>query len=157
MTGPVRGLPATPPGFFMINQAHRRSDLRSVLPPYSRASATAFLFLPLETTRAETSATLRVARLPEHEVRGECEGRGARWWLLSAAATDAASRLTRKLLRRWQQIHTRTAVRALLNGERRVKNSLQQIALVNARGRTYAQALAFLQQHNLIGVFRGEI
>ena len=38
-----------------------------------------------------------------------------------------------------------------------MKNLFQQIALIDARGRTYAQTLAFLQQHDLIGVFRGEV
>jgi len=38
-----------------------------------------------------------------------------------------------------------------------VKNLFQQIPLINARWRTYAQALALMEQHNLIGVFRGEI
>jgi len=45
----------------------------------------------------------------------------------------------------------------LLDGQRRVKNLFQQVALINAGWRTYAQALAFLEKHNLIGVFRGEI
>jgi hypothetical protein len=70
LAGPLRGLPATPPGL----QALRRSGLRSVVPPYSRASATASLFLSRFKSRVKQVQPAAVARLPEHEVRDDCEG-----------------------------------------------------------------------------------
>jgi hypothetical protein len=67
------------------------------IPPYSRASATAFLF-PLDLGRGLNKCNpIEVARLPEHEVRGDCEG-------LKPAVDDdvpavnyAAPGLTRKI------------------------------------------------------------
>jgi hypothetical protein len=55
----MRGLPATAPG--LKTQRFAAVACAVLIPPYSRASATA------------------LHRLPEHEVRGGCEGRvGAR-------------------------------------------------------------------------------
>ena len=44
-----------------------------------------------------------------------------------------------------------------LHGERCLENLFEQFALVDAGGRADAQALAFLQQHDLVGVLAGEI
>jgi len=98
-----------------------------------------------------------VARLPEHEVRDDCEGPKPTVDDDMPRFKYAAPGLTRKHLRCRQQIHTRTAVRAFLDRERRLKNLFQQIALIHACRRTYPQALSLLQQHNLVRVFRGEI
>ena len=47
------------------------------IPPYSRASATAFLVARWYRTLAQVQP-LKAHRLPVHEVRGDCEGRDAR-------------------------------------------------------------------------------
>src|SRR5258708_22510925 len=98
-----------------------------------------------------------VARLPEHEVRGDCEGARSPLVVAKCREKGRGARVNEKILRTWQQIHTRTTVRTLLDGQRRVKNLFQQITLIDACGRAYAQALAFLQQHDLISIFGREI
>src|SRR6266852_6677502 len=89
--GPVRGLPATTPGFsvrlwprqFTVTLTGSAKRFVAVtcavsIPPYSRASATAFL-LASRLIRGPTKCNpIRIARLPEHEVRGDSEGREAR-------------------------------------------------------------------------------
>jgi hypothetical protein len=56
-----------------------------------------------------------------------------------------------------RHIHTRTAGRAELHGERRLKNLFEQFALEDARGRSNAKTFALLKKCNLIGVLAGEI
>src|ERR1700730_9859098 len=51
-------------------------------------------------------------------------------------------------------MHAWTPRWADLDIERRVKNLLEQLPLVDGSGRTYAQAGAVMQQHNLVGKFR---
>ena len=65
--------------------------------------------------------------------------------------------LTRKNLGCWQNVHARPAARTLLDGERGLKNLFEQIALKNAGRWADAQALAFLQQDDLVGIFAGEV
>ena len=56
-----------------------------------------------------------------------------------------------------RHIHTRTARRAELHGERRLKNLFEQFALEDARGRSNAKTFALLKKRNLIGILAGEI
>src|SRR5882757_10807479 len=79
VSGPVRGLPTMTPGFPDPNGPTKRFIAVTCavsIPPYSRASATAFLlFFPLDFRGCNKCNLIRVARLPEHEVRGDSEGR----------------------------------------------------------------------------------
>jgi len=56
-----------------------------------------------------------------------------------------------------RHIHTGTARRAELHGERRLKNLFEQFALEDARGRSNAKTLALLKQRDLVGVLASEI
>jgi hypothetical protein len=92
------------------------------IPPYSRASATAFLSLASIRSRGNKCNPIEVARLPVHEVRDDCEGPKPTVDDDMPRFRHAAPGLTKKHLRCWQQIHTRTTVRAFLDRERRLKN-----------------------------------
>jgi len=78
----MRGLPTMTPGFPDPDGPTKRFIAVTCavsIPPYSRASATAFLlFFPLDFEDVNKCNLIRVARLPEHEVRGDSEGREAR-------------------------------------------------------------------------------
>jgi hypothetical protein len=78
----MRGLPTMTPGFpdpNGANQALHRSDLRSLDSAVQSRVGDGFLVLfPSRLSRAEQVQPDRIARLPEHEVRGDGEGRGAR-------------------------------------------------------------------------------
>ena len=56
-----------------------------------------------------------------------------------------------------QQGHARPARNRHFHSQRRLKDLLKQFPLVNAGGRTDAQALPFLQKHDLVSVFADEI
>src|SRR6266851_1009333 len=118
-------------------------------PPYSRAAATAYnLAVPKKLEPA--------IRLPEHEVRGECDlQRGAAGLGLTRrrapAAADGPTLCSR------QNVDARSAGGTKFHSERRLENLFEQFALINVRGRTDAQATAALHQDDLIGILRGEI
>jgi hypothetical protein len=78
IAGPVRGLPATTPGF-CGSQTFRRSDLRSLDSAVQSRVGDGFLACSRLESRVEQVQPDWVARLPEHEVRGDGEGHGARW------------------------------------------------------------------------------
>ena len=75
----MRGLPAALPGFLncdpiRVDQAIRRSDLRSLDSAIQSRVGDGFLVVALRWSAPSKRNPVRVARLPEHEVRGECEG-----------------------------------------------------------------------------------
>jgi hypothetical protein len=126
-------------------------------PPYSRASATACL-------RWRASATVKVARLPVREVRGNCKGAKP-----TVGCGEAADQVPEdKILKdaspflaagfcptyrsdpkhgvSWfcQNAYPRTPGRAELHGKRRVKNLFEQFALVDRSRRADAKTFAAL-------------
>ena len=67
----MRGLPATTPKVLAI----RRSDLRSLDSAVQSRVGDGFLAVPLDLVRELNKCNpMEVARLPEHEVRGDCQG-----------------------------------------------------------------------------------
>src|SRR5579863_4917230 len=70
---------------------------------------------------------------------------------------DRSAGVDAKKLSCRQNVYARPATRTLLNGERGLENLFEQIALENAGWGSDAQALAFLQQDDLVGVFAGEV
>ena len=98
----MRGLPTMTPGFPDPNgasQALHRSDLRSLDSAVQSRVGDGFLVVfPLDFRGCNKRNLIRVARLPEHEVRGDSEGRSP----LVVAKCRYNGRgvgLTRKLLR----------------------------------------------------------
>src|SRR5580704_10311603 len=80
-------------------------------------------------------------------------------WVIQVPHSEA-----RRLGERWncylfcrRHVHTRSARRAELYGERRLKNLFEQFALEDARGRPNAKTFALLKKCDLIGVLAGEI
>jgi hypothetical protein len=57
-----------------VDQAIRRSDLRSLDSAIQSRVGDGFLVMALRWSASSKRNPVRVARLPEHEVRGECEG-----------------------------------------------------------------------------------
>jgi hypothetical protein len=102
----MRGLPTMTPGFPDPNgasQALHRSDLRSLDSAVQSRVGDGFLVVfPLDFRGCNKRNLIRVARLPEHEVRGGSEGREARYWLLKCRYKGRGVGLTRKLLRTGQ-------------------------------------------------------
>ena len=121
--GPMRGLPATLPGFSStlagqlqvtlagvkprshpcrVGQALRRSDLRSLDSALQSRVGDGFL-VPVSRFRSRTEQVrpVEVARLPEHEVRDDCEGPRPAVDGNVPRFKGAAPGLTRKHLRRW--------------------------------------------------------
>src|SRR5579859_6428317 len=70
---------------------------------------------------------------------------------------DRSAGVDAKKLSCRQNVYARPATRTLINGERGLENLFEQIALENAGWGSDAQALAFLQQDDLVGVFAGEV
>ena len=60
-------------------------------------------------------------------------------------------------LRSRQNVDARTPVRRHLNRQLRLENLFKQVALINGGRRPDAQALAFLQQHNLVSIFANKV
>ncbi len=102
----MRGLPTMTPGFSgpkRASQALHRSDLRSLDSAVQSRVGDGFLVVfPLDFRGCNKRNLIRVARLPEHEVRGGSEGREARYWLLKCRYKGRGVGLTRKLLRTGQ-------------------------------------------------------
>src|SRR6476646_11266405 len=98
-------------------------------------------------------------RLPVHEVRGDCGGRGGPLLVIQVPRHKP-----RRWGERWnsysfckRHVHARTARRAEFHGERRLKHLFEQLALENARGRANAETFAFLKKRDLVGVLACEI
>src|SRR5260370_5088527 len=68
-----------------------------------------------------------------------------------SASADAPSLCSRKNSDAWPPVG------AELHRERRLENLFEQLALIDARGRTDTQAAAALHQDDLVGIFRGEV
>src|SRR5579859_574475 len=101
----------------------------------------------------------RTHRLPVHEVRGDCGGRGGPLRVIQVPQGEP-----RRWGERWnsysfcsRHIHARTARRAEFHGERRLKNLFEQFALEDACGRPDAKTFALLKESNLVGVLAREI
>jgi hypothetical protein len=74
-----------------------------------------------------------------------------------AVKIPRAPLLTRNSLVAAAQNHARAAVRAHLHFQRRFEHFFQHILLIHFRGFSDAQALAFVQQRDAVGKFRGQI
>jgi|HubBroStandDraft_4_1064222.scaffolds.fasta_scaffold36156_2 hypothetical protein len=74
-----------------------------------------------------------------------------------AVKIPRAPLLTRNSLVAAAQNHARAAVRAHLHFQRRFEDFFQHILLIHFRGFSDAQALAFVQQRDAVGKFRGQI
>ena len=72
-----------------------------------------------------------------------------------AVKSPNAPLVTGKSLVAPAQNHARTAVRAHLHFQRRFENFFQHILLINFRRFSDAQTLAFMQQSDTVGKFRG--
>ena len=115
-----------------------------LLPPYSRAAATACF---------QATDIAAAHRLPVHEACGYCRGRFRP--LLRYVNPPKQARCG--LFAFFQDAHSRPPVHSLFDHKLCLKNLFQQIALVHARWRAHAQAFAFLHQHDLIGVLACQI
>ena len=74
---------------------------------------------------------MRVARLPEHEVRDECEGQGPLWVTIGRGLGRRVEVNAKNYLGCGQNAYAWPAVRAQLDRERSVKNLLEQVTLVH--------------------------
>src|SRR5260370_9939752 len=84
-------------------------------------------------------------------------GRGPLWMTMCRGRGRSVGVNVKTCLGCRQNAHARPAVRAHLNCERSLKNLFEQITLVHGGWRTDAQALALLEQHDLVGVLAGEV
>ena len=110
----------------MASQALRRSDLRSLDAAVQSRVGDGFLVAqrPIEGEDGTSATFMRLPVFPNTKFAVIVRGRSPLWMMI-APFKDGAPGLTRKHLRCWQQIHTRTTIRAFLDGERRLKNLFQ--------------------------------